>query len=197
MTANQNNTNPLLKILSVSLVVLILDQVTKILTKNFMTLRESKQIIGDTVRLTFIENDGMAFGIAIGNKLLFNLFSIIAAAAILWYLIKLRNEHLLPRFALAIIFGGAIGNLFDRIVHGRVVDFMDINIPDIPSLNLFLFSTPPMNRWPIFNVADVAVSIGMVLLIGTLFTSTSIWQEYEPGAEPATVDEKAGSESRT
>ncbi len=126
----------------------------------------------------------MAFGIAIGNKILFNLFSVAAACAILYFLIKMRNESSLPRIALAVIFGGAVGNLFDRLAYGRVVDFMDVNIPDIPSFDLFFFSTPTFYRWPIFNVADVAVSLGMVILIYTIFTSATPWFELEEQTQP-------------
>jgi len=190
MNAKQNHkNNAALKIFTVSALVLVIDQTTKLLTKSLMTLRESVPVIGDTLRLTYIENDGMALGIAVSNKLLFNAFSLIAAAVILYYLIKLRNDHFVTRFALAIIFGGAIGNLIDRILYGKVIDFFDLNIPDIPSLNIYFFSTPSFNRWPIFNVADIAVSVGMFILILTVLLSKSPWHYHETAPEPVPAEE--------
>lgn len=182
MIVNRNNTSVPVKFLSISLIVLILDQVTKFLTKSYMTLRQSIPVIGDTVRLTYIENDGMAFGIAIGNKLLFNIFSIAAAIAIFIYMLRLRNDHFMPKFALSIIFGGAIGNLIDRLLYGSVVDFLDVKIPGIPEIDLYFFTLPAMNRWPIFNIADVAVSIGMVLLIVTIFTTDEYFESKDKSA---------------
>src|SRR5436190_15680028 len=81
-------------------------------------LGSSRPIFGDFLRLTYIENPGMAFGIDIGGKLLFSVFSIIASAGILLYLYKARNENLLFRVSLALIFGGAVGNLIDRVFYG-------------------------------------------------------------------------------
>jgi signal peptidase II len=158
----------------ISLSVFLLDQVTKWLVQSFVVLHDSVPIVGNTVRLTFIYNQGMAFGIAIPNKLVFNVLSIIAAGAILYYIIRFKNERFLPRFSLSIIFGGAIGNLIDRIIHGRVVDFIDVDIPDIhiPAFHLAKFNVPElyMDRWPVFNFADITVSIGMFLLLYAIFT---------------------------
>lgn len=183
-----------MKIFLISAIVFFVDQLTKLLTKKFMMLRDSIPVIGDFLRLTYIENDGMAFGISIGNKLLFNAFSVIAAGVIFYYLVRLHRNHFLSRFALAIIFGGAIGNLLDRILYGRVVDFIDVNIPNIPDINLYFFTIPAMSRWPIFNVADIAVSLGMFLLFLTVFTSKSPWHENdsepEPEHQPVESDER-------
>ena len=171
-----------MKMFLISLSVFFLDQVTKWIAKTQIGLRESVEVFGDTIRLTHIQNQGMAFGIAIPNKYFFNILSLIAAGAILYYLIRFRNIKFLPRFSLAVIFGGAIGNLLDRIMLGEVVDFIDVNIPDIniPSYNLFLFETPGiyLERWPIFNVADVAVSVGMFLLIYTIISSENPWHKH-------------------
>ncbi len=162
-----------MKIIIVSFVVLILDQITKYIAKTNLMVRESVPVMGDFLKFTHIENRGMAFGIEVSNHFLFNTFSIIAALAILYYLVAMRNQNFLPRFALALIFGGAMGNLYDRLFLGKVVDFFDVNIPDISigSINLYFFEIPGiyLNRWPIFNIADVAVSIGMMILIYTIF----------------------------
>lgn len=91
----------------------------------------------------------MAFGIQLGNKLFFTIFSLIASIVIVIYLFRLKPENFWARFALASILGGAIGNLIDRVVYSEVIDFID-----------FRFI-----RWPVFNVADIAVTLGMILLI--------------------------------
>lgn len=158
-----------MRILVISAVILFLDQFTKFLAKNWLVLGESIEVLGETVRLTFIYNHGMAFGIQVSNKLLFTVISIFAAVIIVYYLYKMRNEHLLIKLPLAVILGGAIGNLIDRIFYGKVVDFIDIDIPDLMfSAKKILFINFPgfeLRRWPIFNVADIAVTCGMIFLI--------------------------------
>lgn len=114
-----------------------------------MQEKESVSVIGDIIRLTYIKNPGMAFGIQIGGKLFYTIFASIACVIILAYLFRLKPENFWARFALASILGGAIGNLIDRFIYSEVIDFIDIRII----------------RWPIFNFADIAVSIGMIILI--------------------------------
>ena len=107
-----------------------------------LQLGSSRPIFGDFLRLTYIENPGMAFGIDIGGKLFFSIFSIIASIGILIYLYTARNENLAFRIALALILGGAVGNLIDRVFYGaifnegplfygRVVDFIDADFFNI------------------------------------------------------------------
>lgn len=106
----------------------------------------------------------MAFGIQIGNRLFFTLFALIASIVILVYLFRLKPENFLARFALASIFGGAVGNLIDRIAYKEVIDFIDIRII----------------RWPVFNIADIAVTIGMILLIAfVIFNNKDLESEEE------------------
>ena len=117
-----------------------------------MLEKESVSVIGDILRLTYIKNPGMAFGIQIGGKLFYTIFASIACVIILVYLFRLRPENFWARFALASILGGAIGNLIDRFIYSEVVDFIDIRII----------------RWPVFNFADIAVFIGMIVLIAVV-----------------------------
>ncbi len=135
-----------------------------------MPLGASYPIFGDVVRLTFIENPGMAFGIDVGGKLFLTVFSIFASIGIFVYLYKIRSESLAIRLALALILGGAIGNLIDRVFYGvlfgegslfygKVVDFIDV---DFFNLNFMGFH---INRFPVFNLADSAVSIGVIMLL--------------------------------
>lgn len=170
-----------MRVLYLTAIVVLLDQVAKLLVKgidvpflNFylagIPLGASYPIFGDFVRLTFIENPGMAFGIDVGGKLFLTIFSIFASVGIFIYLYKIRSESLAIRLALALILGGAIGNLIDRvfygvlfgegsIFYGKVVDFIDV---DFFNLNFLGFH---INRFPVFNLADSAVSIGVVMLL--------------------------------
>ncbi len=160
--------------------IIVFDQVTKLLVKGFslpligywqgMELGSSLNVFGNFLKLTFIENPGMAFGIDVGGKLLLTVFSAMASVGIVYYLYKIREEALVIRVSLALILGGAIGNLIDRVFYGvifengalfygKVVDFIDVDFFDV---NLGGFH---LTRWPIFNVADAAVSIGVILLL--------------------------------
>lgn len=135
-----------------------------------MTLHESRNIFGDYLRLTFVENPGMAFGINLGMPVVLSLFSLVASGFII-YIIK-KTEFTTGagfKFSLGLILGGALGNFIDRafyglifkyapLFYGRVVDFVDCDIPDINLFNLNL------SRFYVFNIADAAVSVGMVLL---------------------------------
>jgi signal peptidase II len=158
------------RLLLITLSIVVIDQITKLLIKGvpFLGLhgvayQSSRPLIDDIFRITYVENPGIAFGINIpGMKIFFSLFSIVASIGIFIY-IK-RNYLRLPKWeliALAMIMGGAIGNLIDRcfygvfygeesIFYGHVVDFLDFGYKK--------------NWWPVFNVADSCVSIGVVLL---------------------------------
>ncbi len=139
-----------MRVLLLSLVIVCLDQITKFVVKLQFNLGVSIDIVGDVVRLTYIENPGMAFGIQIGGQMFFTVFATIATFVIFIYIVKAREENITLRISLALILGGAIGNLIDRFLYGKVVDFIDIGIGN--------------TRWPIFNAADSAVTIGMVIL---------------------------------
>ncbi len=183
-----------MRILYFSAIVVLLDQITKIMTKISMTLYESIPVLGDFFRFTYIENEGMAFGISINNQMLFSSLSVIAALIIFIYLYKIRNESFNHRLPLALIFGGAIGNLIDRLLYSRVVDFMDMDIPDIAfNGGKFLFIEIPrisMTRWPVFNIADVAVTIGMLyLFIIIFFGNEEQITETDPDISTQTINE--------
>lgn len=168
------------RLLWLSLLVVVIDQASKLAIKGFnllgirhegMQLYESKQVIGDFLRFTYVENPGMAFGLDFGMPVILSLFSI-AATVFLVILLKRTEKNGLTglRIALALILGGAVGNLIDRvfyglfygyasIFYGKVVDFVDVNIPDIRMFGLNL------DRFYVFNIADAAVSVGVVLLL--------------------------------
>jgi len=135
-------------ILLIILAVVVFDQATKYLAIVFLRPQGSITILGDFLRLTYVENPGMAFGIEINNKILFNILSIIAVFIIFYYLFKLRSHPLL-RFSFAVILGGAFGNLLDRFFRGRVVDFLDIEFFDIhfPGGTFLLWDFPAAGRF--------------------------------------------------
>jgi signal peptidase II len=135
--------------------VAVLDQVTKYLVERFMDLHESHQLLDGVLRLTYVRNRGAAFGILSDAELpfqavLFSALSLAALAAIALYAWRLPASSRLPKTALAAIMGGAVGNLIDRGRFGAVVDFVDVHWRGW--------------HWPAFNVADSAISIGVVLL---------------------------------
>lgn len=170
-----------MRVLYLTGIVVLLDQVAKLLVKGIdipllnlylagIPLGASYPVIGDFLRLTFIENPGMAFGIDVGGKLFLTIFSIFASVGIFIYLYKIRTESLAIRLALALILGGAIGNLIDRVFYGvlfgegslfygKVVDFIDVDFFNLDFMGFHI------NRFPVFNLADSAVSIGVVMLL--------------------------------
>jgi signal peptidase II len=159
---------PALGTVSVIFSLICLDQATKLIAKIYLQPIHSVKIIGNFLRFTYVENPGMAFGIQLSNKVFFNVLSIIAVIVIFIYLLKLRDHNLL-RFSFSIILGGAFGNLIDRFFYGQVVDFIDVEFFNIhfKGGNFLFWDLPPyaMDRWPVFNIADSAVSIVMILII--------------------------------
>lgn len=148
--------------------ILALDQITKYVTKTYMTIGEHIEILGNFFMLTYVENPGMAFGLKMDNDTIFLSLSLIAALLVFYYLYKLHDEEWPLQLAISMITAGAIGNLTDRFLRGSVVDFLDFEFFDItiPAFS-FLgidFSGYPMTRWPVFNVADMAVSGGMIII---------------------------------
>lgn len=155
--------------------LVLFDQLTKYIVKQSMYLGESIPMWGNFFKLTYIENPGMAFGIEMDNKLLFMIISVVAVVVVFIYMIRMRNERYSFRLALAFILGGAVGNLIDRLLYGRVVDFFDFEFIDI-EISAFKwwfinFQGYELYRWPIFNIADISVSCGMILLAWLLVFS--------------------------
>ena len=132
--------------------VIALDQWSKWLVKSSFNLYQSKPVIQDFFHFTYVTNDGMAFGLSLpGGKHVLLVMTLLLTGFIVGFLWKEKDGHPFVKYGLALILSGAIGNLIDRIVHGKVVDYMDFMIGDF--------------HWYIFNVADSAVTIGMVLFI--------------------------------
>ena len=134
-----------------ALTVLVLDQLTKAWLTSTLSPGEVLSVIGDYVRLVFSQNSGALFGLFRDNALLFGVVSIFVIGLIVVYQRQVGSSLYLS-IALGLLLGGALGNVTDRLRLGYVVDFVDIGIGDL--------------RWYTFNVADAAISISIVLLIG-------------------------------
>ena len=147
-----------MKILLSSVFVIIADQISKYWIKENYILSSSQKVIGDIFRITYVENPGIAFGIRVGEYLpVITIFSVFAVFLVLYYLYSERESDLMIRLGLALILGGAIGNMIDRFFiilnpdnYTGVVDFIDIGLGSY--------------RWYIFNIADSAVTIGIILI---------------------------------
>jgi signal peptidase II len=144
--------------------VVAVDLATKRLIESSFHLYQQMNIIGDYVRLTYIHNPGAAFGIQIGppgySRFIFLGLSIIALIALagMYWVTPLKDRVRLT--AIALICAGAVGNLLDRIRNpAGVVDFLDVGFNDL--------------RWPVFNVADIAVTTGAI------FLALSLWREEQ------------------
>ena len=164
-----------LRVLILSIIVVLLDQISKFAVRLQLQYGVPHKLIGNWLRLTYIENPGMAFGIQVGGQLFFTVFALFATIVIFVYIVRARDEKLNLRLALALILGGAVGNLIDRFLYKKVVDFIDIGIGTA--------------RWPIFNIADSAVTIGMILLIAKVLFE----KNPAPGNDTAEVAPESGT----
>ena len=132
--------------------IIALDQWSKWAIKTSFDLYESKPVIQDFLHFTYLTNDGMAFGLSFpGGKHVLLIMTILLTGFIVGFLWKEKNGHPLIKYGLALILSGAIGNLIDRLLYGKVVDFLDLMIGNF--------------HWYIFNIADSSVTIGMILFI--------------------------------
>ena len=141
-----------------SIIAVAVDQITKAITRATMDLHESVSIFGDFFRLTYVENSGIAFGINFqGGTVVFTILASAATVWVAWYLWKSQEAGFIHRLGLSLILGGAVGNLIDRFLFGRVVDFFHFSIGQY--------------SWPVFNVADSCITVGMVLFLYTAYAS--------------------------
>lgn len=132
--------------------IVAFDQWSKWTIKTSYNLYQSEPIIEGVFYFTYVTNDGMAFGLSFpGGKTALLFVTLILTGVLMWMLWKEKNSHNLIRYGLTLILAGAIGNMIDRILYGKVVDFLDIMIGNF--------------NWYIFNVADSAVTSGMILFI--------------------------------
>ena len=189
-----------MSVLVVSLLIVLSDQASKLLVRGIqipalgiswqgIPYGTSVPVFGDFFRLTYIENSGMAFGIDVGGKIFFSLFSLFASIALIVYLYRVRTASLGFRLSLAMILGGAVGNLIDRMFYGmifgygplfggRVVDFLDF---DFFTIDIFGYH---LSRFWVFNIADASVTIGVIVLM--LFHRVAVSEDTHIPPSPTT-----------
>ncbi|MHB9028073.1 MAG: signal peptidase II [Candidatus Latescibacterota bacterium] len=135
--------------------LVLLDQVTKLAVAAHFQLGESREIFGNVLRLTFVKNPGGAFSVYLGSYHVMFAVTIGVIALLVFMFVKgiIRPETVAGKIALTMVFAGAVGNFIDRVRMREVIDFLDMGIG--------------FHRWPVYNVADIAITIGMILLFIT------------------------------
>ena len=157
----------------VTLGLIALDQITKLIVQDRMRLYDPIPVIGDFFRLTYIYNRGAAFGLHFGDwsRIIFMMLPVVAVVFLFVMYRATPWGDRMRLVSIALVTGGAIGNLIDRLRSSRgVVDFFDVGVGAW--------------RWPVFNVADIGVTIGALLL------AVSLWREEQKleAAEDAAAD---------
>lgn len=136
--------------------VLLLDQASKVAVSTSLKMHEVRPIVHGFLNLTRVHNTGAAFGLLAGQAsamrtIFFLGVSVVAMGVVLWMIFRLSQNQKVELLALSLIFGGALGNVIDRSRLGEVVDFVDVYYRTY--------------HWPAFNVADSAITIGVMLLL--------------------------------
>lgn len=142
----------ILRLLAVSGITVISDQVTKLLVAAYIGYGQDIAVIPGFFNLTHVLNPGGAFGLfaqqgAMVRVMFFLVFSLVAVGLILYLYVGIPETHPMLANGLSLIFGGAVGNLIDRVRMGKVIDFLDVYVGDL--------------HWPAFNVADSAICVGV------------------------------------
>ncbi len=140
----------------ITVLVILLDQISKLIIRNYLEVGKILKITKKFFWLTHVENTGAAFSLSFGsevlNKIIFICVSIIAIILLIYLSNKARSK--IDKFVYALILGGAFGNLIDRIILGKVTDFLWCDFPD------FI-----MERWPVFNIADSSIVVALTIMI--------------------------------
>ncbi len=152
------------------------DQWTKHWASSRLAFREPIHLIDDLLTLTYIRNSGIAFGMFAGKNFPFYIFSIVAALAVVWMWSWAANLTATRQLSLALILGGAVGNLVDRMRAGEVTDF--------------ILLAWHRHEFPVFNVADVCVTAG-VILFALVWTHDGKQAAPEAPAAPASLETAA------
>ena len=148
----------------IAIIVLLLDRIAKWAIASNIALHDSVVVIPGFLRLTHVQNTGAAFGLfaessvqwKVGALVSFSILALVVVSTLLW-----KNSHSLSTttIGLSLILGGAMGNLWDRMVSGHVVDFLDFYVGSY--------------HWPAFNVADSAIVVGAILLVAEIVFTKS------------------------
>ena len=158
------------------LFIVAADQISKYITIQYLKPLKTVSLLKGVLSLTYVENRGAAFGILQNQRWFLIILPIIIVAALIIYLVTHRKESVLMRICLAIILGGAIGNLIDRVFLGYVVDMFQVTFIE----------------FPVFNVADIAVVCGTFILAFQLFFMDKLGNEGDKTEEGASKEEVSG-----
>lgn len=143
-----------LSVLAIVFFLILADQAIKFLVVSLMELGESIPVFAGIFHITYIENPGAAFGLFANQRLVFIVAGILVIAAVCLMYRRLMSEKAIIRWGVALLLGGAVGNLIDRLRIGGVIDFLDFRI------------------WPVFNIADIGICVGVALLMYALIYDT-------------------------
>ena len=140
--------------------MLLADQVSKILAVHYLAESSSGsvEVLGRFLMFTLVYNEGGAMGTNLGSSTYYLIASLLILLFLLYYVYLARSDRMLAN-TLAFVAGGAMGNIVDRIRLGRVIDFIDVNVPDI---TLFDYG---LQRWWTFNIADSAITCAIIVLL--------------------------------
>ena len=158
---------------AIAVAVVVTDQVTKAIARSSMALNDPVPVIDGFFWLTRVHNTGAAFGILRGQQWLLITVAGLVLAVIAWTVVNIEFGSPLARTGLALVFGGALGNLIDRVALGGVTDFFDLG------------------WFPVFNVADIALDIGVVLIVLWLLFSRDHKSETRSEVEVEAAEEQA------
>ncbi len=164
----------------VLLVVLVVDVITKAIAERNLLRGIPQEVLGNTVQLKLVYNPGAAFGLNLGpqSRWIFAVLTVLALVILGRLYRSTHTGHTARVAALALVCAGAVGNLIDRLrSFFGVVDFIDVGVGD--------------SRWPTFNVADMAVSIGAALLAWVLWQEDQSTQATAPAVSPVAVPASA------
>jgi signal peptidase II len=148
--------------------IIAMDQLTKWIVQQTLPPYQPQQVFGDFVRFTYIYNPGAAFGLHVGpfSRYVFLVLTVVCVVVLFVWFRATPADQRLRLFAISLVSAGAIGNFIDRVRSPRgVIDFLDVGIGTL--------------RWPVFNIADIGVTIGALLLAVTL------WREEQEASEDA------------
>ncbi len=153
----------------VAILAVILDQLSKTAAYRLLPLGESVPVLGDFLKITLILNPGGVFGTRLGSQNFYTFISVLAIGVTLWFFFKARIDAATFRVGLSLVLGGAIGNVIDRFRFGKVVDFLDFDFFNVtlPPAKIAFVKFPGfyLDRWPVFNLADAFVLVGMIFIV--------------------------------
>jgi signal peptidase II len=200
-----------MRVLWIAAVILAIDQATKAAVLNLMYRGQSIPVLGDWLKLTFTENPGMAFGLEVGPPGTVTILSIIATILVGYYIYQVRHGYPPYLASLALVLGGALGNIIDRVFYGALLDYGTLftgHVVDFIHVSVWRGFIPEgipvlggtyLELFPIWNVADMAIVVGVVgvLLFHRVFHEQLIAhhrQQAERASDaPPVVDAPAGN----